>query len=393
MASSAQPTAKVTHDTTRWPGSISSDASGNREPESVHPRFLRIYDEMNFAPRFSITNTVAAALTEIERTRGFLEAASLSDEWITSMRSRAFLLEAHHTTHIEGTRLTVDEATDILAGRDVPGADPDDARELLNYREALDYVGEYLNDGGPVTERLILEIHRRLVDGVRGGSAAPGEYRRVQNFVINSATGETIYTPPPAQEVPSQMRGLIDWLNQPTNIHPVIVSGIAQFQLVHIHPFLDGNGRTSRLLSTLLLYRAGYDFKRLFTISEYYDRNRMGFYGALQGVRQSNMDMTGWVEYFTAGLASQLAEVKQRGELAIRQDVLSRRHKLTVRQSRALGYILERGRTTIAELESLFPEITRRTLQRDLRTLIQKDLVLRHGRTSNLEYVPVDNLR
>ena len=86
---------------------------------------------MRFIPRFSITNAIAAALTEIERARGFLDAASLSDEWIDSMRSRAFLLEAHHTTHIEGTRLTIEEAADLLAGDDVPGADPDDARELL----------------------------------------------------------------------------------------------------------------------------------------------------------------------------------------------------------------------------------------------------------------------
>ncbi len=164
---------------------------------------------MSFSPRFTITNAVAAALTEIERARGFLEAATLSDEWVASMRSRAFLLEAHHTTHIEGTRLTVEDAAEILAGRDVPGADPDDTRELLNYREAFDYVSEYLNDGGPITEGLILAIHRRLVEGVRGGSAAPGEYRRVQNYIINSATGETIYTPPPVRDVPGLMRELV----------------------------------------------------------------------------------------------------------------------------------------------------------------------------------------
>ena len=249
---------------------------------------------------------------------------------------------------------------------------------------------ECLNDRGPVSETLILEIYRRLADGVRGGSAGPGQYRFVQNFIVNSATGETIYTPPPAQDVPGLMRELVDWLNQPTDIHPVIVSGIAQFQFVHIHPFLDGNGRTSGLLSTLLLYRAGYDFKHLFTISEYYDRDRLAFYSALQSVRQSNMDMMVWVEYFTTGLATQLAEVKRRGELAIRQDVLSRRHELTARQSQALGHILERGRTTIGELESLFPEVARRTLQRDLRILVEKGLVLREGRTSRMGCVPVD---
>ena len=72
---------------------------------------------MSFAPRFSITNPITAALTRIERARGFLDAAKLSDEWVAAMRSRAFLLEAHHTTHIEGTRLSLEQAEQLLAGR------------------------------------------------------------------------------------------------------------------------------------------------------------------------------------------------------------------------------------------------------------------------------------
>ena len=114
---------------------------------------------MTFSPRFSITNAIAASITEIERARGFLDAATLSDDWIDSMRSRAFLLEAHHTTHIEGTRLNIEDAENLLAGRAVPEADPEDVRELLNYRDAFEYVSFYLNSGGPITERLILEIH------------------------------------------------------------------------------------------------------------------------------------------------------------------------------------------------------------------------------------------
>ena len=348
---------------------------------------------MRLTPRFSITNTIAAALTEIERARGFLEAANLSDEWVDAMRSRAFLLEAHHTTHIEGTRLTVDEAAVLLAGRDVPGADPDDVRELLNYRNAFEYVSLYLDHGGPITERLILEIHERLVTGVRGGTAAPGEYRRVQNFVVNSATGETIYTPPPPDEVPSLMRELVAWLNRPSDIHPVITSGISQFQLVHIHPFIDGNGRTSRLLSTLCLYRAGYDFKRLFSISEYYDRDRMAFYQALQEVRRSNMDMTGWIEFFTKGLATQLTEVKERGELAIRQDILARQHRLSERQAIALGHALEHGKLTIGDFQELCPEAHRRTLQRDIKALVDEGLLLRRGSTNQVEYLPGQRVR
>jgi len=115
---------------------------------------------------------------------------------VREVGEQALILEAHHTTHIEGTRLTLDQAERLWKGEAVPEADPDDTRELLNYGNAFEFVSECLD------------------------------------------------------------------------------SGIAQFQLVHIHPFLDGNGRASRLLSTLCLYKAGYDFKRLFSISEYYDRDR-----------------------------------------------------------------------------------------------------------------------
>ena len=345
---------------------------------------------MAFEPRFTITNATLASLTQIERTRGFLEAASLSDEWIASMQSRALLLEAHHTTHIEGTRLTLEQSADLLAGKPVAGTDPEDVRELRNYRDAFEYVSAYLNDGGPITERLILEIHRRLVSGVRGNAAAPGQYRRVQNFVVNSATGETIYTPPPADEVPGMMRDLVVWLNRQRHVHPVIASGIAQFQLVHIHPFLDGNGRTSRLLSTLCLYRAGYDFKRLFTISEYYDRDRLAFYRALQRVRQSNMDMTGWIEFFARGLATQLAEVRQLGEHGIRLSGLAMRHGLNRRQAIVLGHIMERGDANISVLQTLCPDIPRRTLQRDLSVLVNANLLVRKGGTNRAEYAPSD---
>src|SRR5438309_8016167 len=118
------------------------------------------------------------------------------------------------------------------------------------------------------------------------------------------------------------MTDFVAWLQWETQINPVIVAGIAQFQLVHIHPFVDGNGRTARLLSTLCLYRTGYDFKKLFTISEFYDRDRPAYYGALQSVRKADLDLTGWPEYFTTGLAIQMQEVQQRGEKIIRHDLL-----------------------------------------------------------------------
>lgn len=342
---------------------------------------------MPFDPRFTITNPITAALTAIERARGFLEAATLSEDWIKRMSQRALLLEAHHTTHIEGTHLTLDEAARLWAGEKVEGANRDDVRELLNYREAFNLVAEYLGSGEPITEALIREIHNRLVTGVRGGAAQPGQYRLIQNYVGNSDTREVIYTPPPAEQVPPLMRQLVEWLRTDTNIHPVLVAGIAQFQLVHIHPFVDGNGRTSRLLSTLCLYRSGYDFKRLFTLSEFYDRDRSAFYRAIQSVREQGMDLTSWLEYFVDGLATQMSEVRQRGERVIRRDVLVRKHGLNERQALAIERLLETSRMDIRDYEALCPGVSRRTLQRDLSALEANGLITHEGETNKLVYL------
>jgi Fic family protein len=333
-----------------------------------------------FFPRFTITNRITAALTTIERARGFLEAATISEEWVRRMSQRALLLEAHHTTHIEGTQLTVEQAEQVWAGHDVKGANADDVRELLNYRSAFELVSEYLSSGAPISEGLIREIHKRLVEGVRGGRAMPGEWRTTQNYVANSRTGEVIYTPPPPTEVPLLMRELVEWLRGEETIHPVLVAGIGQFQLVHIHPFIDGNGRTSRLLSTLCLYRAGYDFKRLFTISEYYDRDRAAFYKALQDVRTASMDLTGWLEFFVTGLATQLQEVRTKGEQAIRADVLASEKGLNERQALLVGALQERGSLSVADAEQLLADVARRTVQRDLKRLAEVGLVTEVGR-------------
>src|SRR3990172_1314173 len=110
---------------------------------------------MTLSPRFTITNAITAALTKVERARGFLDAAKLSEDWITRMQARALLLEAHHTTHIEGTHLTIEQSERLWAGQLVAEAQADDVRELLNYREAFNLVSGYLESGEPVTEGLI----------------------------------------------------------------------------------------------------------------------------------------------------------------------------------------------------------------------------------------------
>ncbi len=341
---------------------------------------------MSLTPKFNITNTITAALVKIERTRGFLEAAQLSDEWIAKMQAKTFILEAHYTTHIEGTHLTLDQSEQILTGHVVKNADPEDVRELQNYKQAFDLVADYLGSGEPIREGLIREIHKRLVEGVRGNTANPGEYRKIQNYVANSKTREVIYTPPPAYQVPLMMSELVDWLQREREINPVLVAGIAQFQLVHIHPFVDGNGRTARLLSTLCLYKTSYNFKRLFTISEYYDRDRSNYYRAIQSVRESNMDMTAWLEYFINGLATQLQEIQNRGQQIMKLDVLSIQQHLSKREKEIIEQVLDRNGVSIKELQLLFQETSKRTLQRELKHLLDLGFLKAEGSTNDRLY-------
>ena len=332
---------------------------------------------MLFNPKFTITLRINKALVEIERVRGFLDAVKLKDDWIADMQKKALILESHHSTHIEGTALSLEQAQNILEGKKIKGVNRDDEKELLNYKKAMDFITKYLGKEDPITEGLIRELHRITVKGVRGDKADPGNYRKIQNYVVNSLTREIIYTPPAPLEVPHLMREFAGWLNKNKDLSPVLTAGIAQFQLVHIHPFIDGNGRTARLLSTLILYKTDYDFKRLFTISKYYDKNRPAYYKAIQSVRNNAMDMTDWLEYFVIGLQRQMKEIKEKGEQIIKQDSVLQKIKrlgLNARQEKAIKFLLRTGAISVGEYQAVTSCI-RRTAQRDLEDMRERGII------------------
>jgi Fic family protein len=332
---------------------------------------------MPFVPKFTITTKINKELVEIERVRGFLDALKLDSDWFVDMQKQALILESHHSAHIEGTALSFEQAKSILEGKKVAGVSRDDEKELLNYKKAMDFISKYLGKEDPISEGIIRELHKILVKGVRGENAEPGNYRKIQNYVVNSRTREVVYTPPGPLDVPHLMREFTEWVNKSVDVSSILVAGIAQFQFVHIHPFIDGNGRTARILSTLILYKTGYDFKRLFTISEYYDKDRPAYYQAIQSVRRRNMDMTSWLEYFVEGLRSQMSEIRQKGEEIIKHDTLLKEAKKTginQRQEKALKQLIRKGKITVNEYQAIAGCI-RRTSQRDLEDLVAKGII------------------
>ncbi|MCK4244505.1 MAG: Fic family protein [Candidatus Omnitrophica bacterium] len=344
---------------------------------------------MPFNPKFTITTKINKPLVEIERVRGFLDAIKIKEEWFSTIQKEALILETHYSTHIEGTALTLEQARKILSGKDVKGIRPDDRKELLNYKKAMDFVSTYLGKEDPITEGLIREIHKTLVRGARGGEALPGEYRKVQNYVVNSRTKEIIYTPPPPLEVPHLMRGFTQWLNEDKDISDILIAGITQFQFVHIHPFLDGNGRTARLLSTLILYKTGYDFKRLFTLSEYYDKDRLAYYKAIQSVRENNMDMTFWLEYFIEGLRIQMSHIREKSKRIIKYDSVLQKAEtigLKERQINVLKFIIQNQSISRSQYVERF-KASLRTANYDLSLLESRGLIKRIGVGRAIKYI------
>lgn len=342
-----------------------------------------------FKPKFTITPKINKGLVEIERVRGFLDAIKLKEEWFSDMQETALIYEAHYSTHIEGTALSLEQSKDILRGKKVVGVRPDDKKELLNYKKTMDFIATYLDKNTPISEGLVRELHKILVKEVRGGQAEPGNYRQVQNYVVNSRTREIIYTPPSPFDVPPLMREFTEWLNQSQDLSPVLAAGIAQFQFVHIHPFIDGNGRTARILATLILYKTGYDFKRLFTLSEYYDKNRPAYYQAIQSVRQNKMDMTKWLEYFVEGLRAQMAEIQEKGKNIIVADRVIKIFpdiKLNNRQGKIIRYLVINEQIDNEQCQKICQSI-KRTATRDLAGLVKNNILERHGEKKGTYYV------
>lgn len=340
-----------------------------------------------FKPVFTLTPSIVDNLLAVERVRGFLEALVMREHILQEMQAEAMIRDVHASTHIEGTQLTIEETKAILEGKEVAGASKKDVREVINYRKALDLAAEYHNSPEAVSEDTIKRLHSVITEGFP--EAKPGQYRKVQNYIISSDTNEVIYTPPPHYEVPYMMKDLVEWLNTQEELSPILAGGVAQFQLVHIHPFVDGNGRTARVLATLILYKTGYDFKRLFAISEYYDKDRRRYYKALQLVRKYDMDMTPWLEYFTEGLRAQLTEVRRRGMEFIRDSVVAEHlsgFHLNDRQKTCVQYLEEKGHITRAEYVDL-TGASLRTANYDLKELEDAGLVKRVGRGRSTRYV------
>jgi Fic family protein len=265
---------------------------------------------------------------------------------------RPYLLrEAVSSTRIEGTRATIAEVLDVDAVGGTPGAD---IEEVVNYVDAMRWGAQRLDDL-PVSTRLLREMHRRLMAGVRGRDLAPGELRTTQNWI--GPAGSTIesapFVPPPPSELPALLSDWERFANEEPEIPVLIQDALLHAQFETIHPFLDGNGRLGRLMLVFFLVTRGRLPAPLLYLSAYLEQHRDSYYAALQALRESG-DPVPWIDLFLTSVKVEAA------------DAVGRAQKIIELRNRYLKVAASLGTTNAVALVDLIcenPVVTTRSIE------------------------------
>jgi len=259
---------------------------------------------------------------DIEASRQAVSVLPVTLTVLTSLRESARLTATHYSTQIEGNMLTEQQVGDVIKGSSFPNRERDE-REVKNYFQALAYVDELIAvSGAEINEQDIQALHGLVMEG----HSKHSPYRDGQNVIRNSADGGIVYMPPEAPDVPGLMQELVQWLNseiRKNELPAPIIAALVHYQFATIHPYYDGNGRTARLLTNLVLHKSGYGLKGIYSLEEYYARDLGGYYNALGTGPSHNYymghaeaDLTNWIVYFCRGMSQAFASVRLKAEQA-----------------------------------------------------------------------------
>lgn len=327
-------------------------------------------------PRYTLTSVIARSLMEIEAARAVVEHTPLPPAVEAELRHRARVRSTHYSTRIEGNRLTLVEAEQVIEGKgtELRGRERDVA-EVRNYWNALLRVEEWAVKKAPLTEDLIRRLHALIEKGAR---AKPTPYRDGQNVIRDSASGAIIYLPPEAKDVPALMAALAAWVHraEKEGLPAPLIAALVHYQFVTIHPYYDGNGRTARLLATFILHRGGYGLHGFFSLEEHHARDLAAYYNSLAVHPHHNYyegraraDLTPWLEYFMRTLAQVFGAAREEALRLVKEGVPAEPEALRRLDPRArvvLALFAKAERITTAEAAEalgLSPRMTRTLLQ------------------------------
>ena len=332
-----------------------------------------------FKPRYIISSRLLANIKRITKLITNLNNQSFSDVILAEMEKKAQEISAFSSTSIEGNPLSLTEVKRILKTR--PEHIRDTEREVLNYNNALIELNGLIGNKKQIFDlSLILKIQKTITKGLIEDYRC-GRLRQEPVFVNNPKTRRVVYLPPEHSEISTLVKELLDYVNKNENvIDPLILAGIFHKQFVIIHPFLDGNGRTTRLATKVLMAKMGLNTFSLFSFENYYNKNvskyfqEVGLIGNYYEVKDK-IGFTSWLEYFTDGIIDELLRVEKEldGKTVSPKDELKEYHEKIISYIKKHGYISDRD----------YAKLTKRakpTRNLDFRKLIKLGIVDKFGK-------------
>lgn len=347
----------------------------------------------------AIDGTLSEKLEELRRLRSRLEAqAGEPIRWIGSLRRQVRAASISGSTSIEGFSVSPEEALELADRRAAATEDGENRQAVACYARAMDHVGVMAFDPDfRWLDRVILDLHFEACYFQR--EKDPGLWR-IGPIGVTGADGSLEYRGPDAEEVPTLMAEVVNWLEQgEPDVDEVVRAAMAHLNVISVHPFRDGNGRISRIVQSLVLAREGARSPEFFSIEEYLGNHTADYYAALREVQagsyQPQRDATAWVEFC---VEAHIVQARQR---------LTQIEEAADRWSRLEALVEERGwpdRLVIALEQSLVgrtdrtrygreAEISSVTASNDLRRLLDAGLIRQLGRGRSTRYEAADRLR
>lgn len=339
-----------------------------------------------FNPKYTITGLLLANITKINSLVSELNHRRFAKLVLVEFERTAREVSAHTSTSIEGNPLSLTDVKRVLKSKTINIRDTE--KEVVNYNRALEMLDKLLkNEHLELSLKLILDIHRQVTLELLP-SYDSGALRKRPVIVNDPRTGKVVYLPPDVAKVVALVKELIDFVNKSSgDVNPLILAGIFHKQMVIIHPFMEGNGRTTRLMTKVLLAKMGLNTFKLFSFENYYNQNVtkyfqiVGEYGDYNEL-VNKIDFTKWLEYFTGGIIDELLRVAK----YLPNNGNSPQTQLEPHHLKILEYIKNNGYITQRDYAKL-TDRAKPTRALDFLKLIDLQLIERKGDGRGAHYV------
>lgn len=339
----------------------------------------------------AVYQQIMKQLSIIDSFKGNWERIDLKhSKHLKELRKIATIESIGSSTRIEGATLTDSEVEKLLKSVKITKLETREQQEVVGYYEALQVILENYKDF-PITESYIHQLHGILLKHSHKDQTHKGKYKNLSNQVVANypdGTNRTFFKTTEPHLTPKEMENLLLWLDErfkSLDMHPIMITATFIYEFLSIHPYQDGNGRLSRLLTTLILMKQGYEFTQYISFEHIIEERKEEYYRSLMNGQKNRYNdhekIDKWIVFFLDCIITLIERLEKKYETYSNLE-----KDLNERQKKVLNYIKETKIASISDVEKTFKNYSRNTLKKDLAYLVNEDLVLKTGQLKGTKY-------